>query len=130
MLLTACNSSDTAVKEPHIFPKPGTVVASAQMPVTGDTLNHFTFSIKVVADSQVAKGVYDVDADYGPNFAGGELTLPKGAEAATPYVRQGNEPNSFIIGFRLAGDTTAYDYYQVSSNGSQTEMRYIKAYTF
>ena len=100
------------------------------MPVTDDPLNKFTFTIKVIADSNVQTGVYDVDVDYGPNFAEGQFTMPKGGEDLKPLVRKGDKPNSYIVGFKVAGDTTFYDYFEISSSKSSTKMQYIKAYTF
>lgn len=100
------------------------------MPVTDDALNHFTFSIKVIADSDISDGIYDVDADYGPNFGEGKFAMPKGIEDAKPIIRKGGEPYTFIIGFRLPGDTTFNDYFQVSCSKHSTKMEYIKAYTF
>jgi hypothetical protein len=129
--LAACSGSKKPEEDkPKQFPKPGTVVASAEMPVTDDPLNHFTFSIKVVADSAVASGIYDVDVDYGPNFSEGQLAMPKGGEELKPEVRKGVAPYSFIIGFKVPGDTTFYDYMHVDGNIHKTKMQYIKAYTF
>ncbi len=126
--LFGCNSSNE--DKPAEFPKPGTIVASAVTPVTDDTLNKFIFSIKVIADSNVRSGVYDVDVDYGPNFAEGQFTMPKGGESLKPVIRKNAVANSYIIGFKMAGDTTFYDYFEVSSNKSSTKMQYIKAYSF
>jgi hypothetical protein len=126
-LFVSCNNSSTHAKH---FPKPGAVVASAEMPVTDDPLNKFTFSVKVIADSEVKSGVYDIDVDYGPNFAEGKLTMPKGGEDLQPLIRKSSEPYTYIIGFKVAGDTTFYDYFQVSSSKANTKMEYIKAYTF
>jgi hypothetical protein len=58
------------------------------------------------------------------------VTMPKGAIDATPAIRKGSEPRTFIVGFRTADDTTFHDYFEVSSNGKQTKMRYIKSYSF
>jgi hypothetical protein len=121
------NNGSTTTKA---LPKPGTVIASDEMPVAGDTLNHFKFGIKVVADSLVAKGIYDIDADFGPNFATGQMAMPKGGEDLTPILKRSPAPNTYIIGFRVPGDTTFYEYYEVSSTGSATRMQYIKSYTF
>jgi len=128
----ACNSSndEKTTGNNKQFPKPGTVVAAAEMPVTDDPLNKFTFSVKVIADTNVRSGEYDVDADYGPNFAEGHFTMPKGGEYLVPVIRRDNAPYTYIIGFRLPGDTTFYDYFEVSSNRSSTKMQYVKAYTF
>jgi hypothetical protein len=130
LLLTiiSCAGPDSKSK-PKKFPKPGALVASAEMPVA-DPLNHFTFTVKIYADTAITSGVYDIDAEYGPNFAQGKLTMPKGGEDFVPVIRKGPDTYSYIIGFRAPGDTTFYDYYLVSSNQRTTEMKYIKAYTF
>src|SRR5262249_41844468 len=93
--LASCGDQNSGKDPVKKSPKPGTIVASAEMPVSGDSLNHFIFSIKVVADSNVALGVYDVDADYGPNFAEGQFTMPKGGEDLVPVIRKENA-NRFI----------------------------------
>ncbi len=129
LLASSCGNGKPA-NEQKQFPKPGTVMATAKIPVVGDTLNNFMFSIKVVADSQVTQGTYDVDADFGPNFAEGQFTMPKGGEDFIPAVRKGDRPNTFIVGFKMPKDTTFYDYYEVAGSKGQTEMRYIKAYSF
>ena len=116
--------------KPKIFPKPGTLIIAAEMPVTDDILNHFTFSVKIYADSNISSGVYDVDAEYGPNFAEGKFTMPKGGEDFKPLIHKGPGSYSYIIGFNAPGDTTFYEYYLVSSTLKSTKMEYIKAYTF
>ena len=130
-LLSSCdnNNSGNAQIKKH-FPKPGTTVAEAQIPVTDDALNHFVYSVKVIADSDIAEGVYDVDVDYGPNFAEDKFTMPKGIEDIRPVIRNGGNPNTFIIGFRLPNDTTFNDYFQVEATKHTTKMVYIKAYSF
>ncbi len=112
------------------FPKPGTVVAKAEKKIKEDTLNDSRFQIRVVADSAIENGVYDVDVDYGPNFASGQFTMPKGGEHLVPVIKTGSSPYSFIIGFRLPDDTTFYEYYEVTSNKQSTKMQYINTYSF
>lgn len=130
--LSSCGNNNTSPGEdkPKQFPTPGTIIAQAEMPVTMDTLNHFTFSVKVIADSDVKSGVYDIDADFGPNFAEGQMVMPKGGEHLAPAIRKDTAPYTFIIGFKMEDDTTFYDYYEVKSSLKQTKMRYIKAYSF
>jgi hypothetical protein len=128
-IFSACGSTTTAPPR-ALIPKPGTTVAAADEPVTDDPLNKFTFSVKVIADSNVATGMYDIDADYGPNFAESKMILPKGGEHFAPAVRKGTQPYSYIVGFHIPGDTTFYDYFEVTSDKGQTKMQYIKAYTF
>jgi hypothetical protein len=131
LLFSACgsHSGDPAAK-PKNFPKPGTIVAKAEEHITEDKLNDFTYKIAIVADSNITSGMYDVDVDFGPNFAEGQLAMPKGAEDLRPELRKGTEPYTYIIGFHIAGDTTFYDYYKVSSSRNNTKMEYIKAYSF
>jgi len=131
-LLSSCQNAATGSKGAKAMPLtvPGTVVASMSMPVNEDKLNHFSCSVKVVADSNIAAGVYDVDADYGPNFAEGQLTMPKGAGNFRLVIKSGPVPCSFIIGFKMPDDSTFYDYYEVDCSKTQTRMQYIKAYTF
>ena len=131
--LTACKNSEDGTASstrPKQFPKPGTVVAAAEMPITGDPLNKFIFSVKVIADSNTNSGEYDVDADYGPNFAEWHFTMPKGGAFLVPIIRKGDAPYTYIVGFRLPDDTTFYDYFEVSSGHGATKMQYLKAYTF
>jgi hypothetical protein len=132
-LATACHDSTNPdnheISLPQ-FPKPGYVVAADSMPISEDKLNHFTFAVKVIADSSVTSGVYDVDADFGPNFSTGQFTMPKGCESLQPLLRKGSAPYTFVIGFKVKGDTTFYDYFEVSSNRHATKMQYLKAYTF
>lgn len=130
-LFAACgNNNATNEYSRKQFPKPGTTVASAEMPITEDELNHSIFSVKVIADSDIANGVYDVDADFGPNSGEGKFSMPKGAENLKPIIRKGKEPYTFIIGFRIPGDTAFKDYFQVSCTKKSTKMEYINAYTF
>lgn len=129
LLLASCTGNNPAESKKQ-FPKPGTVVAEAAMPITEDALNHATFSVKVVADSDITSGVYDVDADFGPNFGEGKFTMPKGAEDAKPVIKKGAEPYTLVIGFRMPGDTTFYEYFEVASSKNNTRMQYIRTYTF
>jgi hypothetical protein len=131
LLIFGCFRSETNKNDkPSQFPKPGTIISTAEMPVTEDPLNHFTFSIKITADSNITAGVYDVEAAYGPNTAQGKFSMPKGGEYFKPLIRKGNGPYTYIIGFRAPGDTTFYDYFEVSSSRSATKMQYIKAYNY
>ena len=128
-MLYSCNNKAGENKQKK-FPKPGVTVAEAQMPIAEDAINHSVFAVKVIADSDIATGVYDVDADFGANFAETKFDMPKGAEDATPVIRKGDAPYTYIIGFKIAGDTTFYDYVQVSCTRNRTKMEYIKVYSF
>lgn len=125
--VSACNNNDdTSIKT---FPAPGTVMASDKMPVQGDTLNHFELSVKVVADSEIERGVYDVNVAAGPNSATGKFMMPKNGEHLRPVLRKGPEVNTFVVGFKVKGDTTFYDYYQVKYEKQYIKMDYLKSYT-
>ncbi len=131
LLLAACSNNSTISEQGQKqFPKPGTTVAEAQMPITEDALNHAVFSVKVIADSDITGGVYDVDADFGPNFGEGKFTMPKGGEDLKPIIRKGSDRYTFIIGFRLPNDTAFKSYFRVSCTKSSTKMEYTNAYTF
>ena len=131
VLFTACkNGGGKETYKPKDFPKPGTVVAKDEMPIVEDKLNNFKFAIRVVADSAVTSGVYDVDVDYQSYNPEGQFTMPKGLENVKPILRRGSEPYTYIIGFKVAGDTTFYDYFQVSAVQNQVKMTYIRSYTF
>ncbi len=128
-LLTIGCSNETPVETEKI-PVPGTIIAEMSEPVTDDTLNSFVYTIRVIADSNVKSGVYDIEAEYGPNFATSKLTMPGSKGSLIPVIRKGPEPYSHIIGFRLPDDTTFNEYYLVVSSKSSTKMRYLKSYTF
>ena len=131
VLLTACkNGGGKETYKPKDFPKPGTVVAKDEMPIVEDKLNNFKFAIRVVADSAIAGGVYDVDVDYQSYSPEGQFTMPKGLENIKPILRRGSERYTYIIGFKVAGDTAFYDYFQVSAVQNQVKMTYIRSYTF
>lgn len=109
---------------------PGTVIASQSMPIAEDQLNHSDFTVTIKATERSLKGTYRIDAAYGNNTAQSEFTMPRGGEQLKPVMRKGEEPYTFIIGFRQEGDETFYDYYQVSANRGMMEMKYLKAYSF
>lgn len=109
---------------------PGTVIAEVKEQITEDTLNDFTFSLRVTADSNVTAGVYDVEVKFANNFATNAFTMPKGIEDVVPTIRKGNTKYSYIAGFQLAGDTTFYDYFEISASFDAIRMKYIKSYSF
>ncbi len=128
LFIAACSGS--AQKDTYVFPAPGTVIDSAEMPVTTDALNDFTFYVVIRADSDVAKGIYDVTATHGVNTAEGKFTMPKGAEKFKPAIRKGTNSETFIIGFYAPKDTTFYDYFEVTGQKLNIGMKYLKSYTF
>jgi hypothetical protein len=109
---------------------PGTVIDSFSVPVKEDTLNNSVFTVKIVADSAIDKGVYIADVTFGNNTAQGKFTMPKGIEHVAPVLRYGNAPYTGIVGFILQKDTTFYDYFEISCNKQNTRMGYINSYTF
>ncbi len=112
------------------MPAPGTFITADSMPVTEDKLNKFMFAVSIVADSDIADGVYDVNAHYEYHDADGKFTMPKEIKSARPLIRTGKDPYTYVIGFKIAGDTTFYDYFEVRATESSIRMEYLKAYTF
>jgi hypothetical protein len=129
-LLGACDTTDGNSSSNWLPPAPGKVIDSLSEPVTDDTLNKFTATIKIVADSNVASGVYEIETEFGPNLAINKFSLPKGMTNGTPKLKKTNEKHTYIIGFLLPDDTTFYDYYQVSFDKQTTKMQYIKSYYY
>ncbi len=127
-LFGACDTTDGNASSNWLPPAPGKVIDSLSEPVTDDTLNNFTATIKIVADSNVAGGVYEIETEFGPNLAINKFSLPKGMTNGTPKLKKTNEKHTYIIGFLLPDDTTFYDYYQVSFDKQTTKMQYIKSY--
>lgn len=131
ILLASCGGNDTGTAVAYkTMPIPGTEIAKAETQAGEDTLNHFKFSVRIVADSQIEKGVYDVLTTFGPNKADGAFTMPKGGEHFIPVIRKGGAPATFIIGFHVPKDTTFYDYYLVSATTASTKMLYMNSYSF
>ena len=129
LLVAACGSgpAESSQKE---FPAPGTVVDSMAMPILIDSLNDFSFSVSVIADSNIKSGIYDVHAAYGHNEATGLFTMPKGAEHYKPVIRKAAAPYTYIVGFHAPKDTTFYEYFEVTGKKTTIGMKYIRAYTF
>lgn len=105
-------------------------MACDSMRVTNDPLNHFYFSVKVVANEASKYGTYTIKASYGPNDATSQFTMPKGGEHFLPVIQKGTEPYTYIVGFHYENNKTFYDYYQVSAQRGQIAMKYLKAYSF
>lgn len=128
ILAIGCNGGSSA--DSYVFPKAGTVIDTASMPITNDNLNDFNFELTITADSNISKGIYDIRAAYGPSVAEGSFTMPKGAERYKPIIKKGTEPYTYIIGFRVPKDTAFYDYFEVAGKKTSIGMKYLKAYTF
>ena len=111
-------------------PKPGSVLESQEMPITEDSLNNSKFSVSIIADSQIEKGIYAVTAIWGNNKAESKFTMPKGGESLKPLLRKANKPNAFIIGFKAGKDTTFNEYFEVSGVKGTIKMFYTKSYSF
>jgi hypothetical protein len=133
IFVTACHSgSSQAATESNSYTPPaaGTIVAADSMAVTSDPLNHFSFSVKVVATQYSKTGTYDVVAAWGPDVARATFTMPQGAGNLKPILQKGKDPNTYIIGFHYGNDKKFYDYYQISDTNGQIEMKYTKGYSF
>jgi hypothetical protein len=109
---------------------PGTVLAADSMAIP-DPLNELYFSVRILANEQSQNGIYDVVVRYGYNDAATQITLPRGADKPLrPALKKGSEPFTYIIGFYHGEDPAFNDYFLVSAGKGQTEMRYIKTYSF
>jgi hypothetical protein len=129
--ITSCKSGQRSANVTIVTNvAPGTVIDSFNEPVTEDKLNHFNYTVKIIADSAVDKGIYIAEAAYGPNVARGKFTMPKGMEQAKPILKKCAFGHCNIVGFRLDGDTTFYDYFEINSTKTETGMRYINSYSF
>ncbi len=129
-LFTACGPNGGNTSTNWQPPAPGTVIDSLSESVTDDTLNKFTATIKIVADSNAANGVYEIETEFGPNLAINKFSLPKGMTNGTPKLKKTSEKHTYIIGFLLPDDTSFYDYYQISFDKQTTKMQYIKSYYY
>jgi hypothetical protein len=110
--------------------KAGVLMAADSMRVP-DPLNEYYFSVKVTSTEESDSGKYEVRVVYGNNNAKTDIILPRGsAETLTPALRAGEEPFSYIIGFRAGEDTAFHDYVLIRANKGKTEMKYMKAYSF
>ncbi|MDR3681354.1 MAG: hypothetical protein P4L41_15415 [Flavipsychrobacter sp.] len=112
-------------------PPPGHIVAADSVKVKDDP-NNFTYKVTVkTGDNTASYGVYDVVAEWGPNTAESQFTMPRGGEKLKPLIKKGTEPYTYIIGFHYGDDKkTFYDYYQVTGTKGMVEAKYIKAYSF
>lgn len=132
LLLASCqsNSSKQATETTYTPPAAGTVVLADSLPVEGE-LNHFMFSVKVIANANSAGyGEYDVVAFVGPNEGDGQFQMPKGGKNLKPLLRTDKKNMSYTIGFHHGTDTAFYDYYQVKYTPKGIEMQYLKGYSF
>ena len=126
---TTTESEQTDEAEDFTPPAPGTIVASASMPVKDD-LNEFSFKVIIVANEYTKKGTYTIKASYGPNDGESMFTLPRGAAHLKPAIKRG-EGYTYIVGFMH--DDKFYDYYEVKAIQQNMtvniSIKNIKAYT-
>lgn len=132
-VFAACNNN----KDTYVPPQPGVVVDSMAMPAEGG--GKAIFAVAIVVDSdKIRPGLYDVRALYDTLRAEGKFSMPKGGEKYKPEVRKGKDPFQFIVGFRVPGDTTFYEYFEAvaqrSKEGNERHttigMKYLKSYSF
>lgn len=114
----------------NTLPAPGTIVATASVPISDDTLNRRSFSVSVSADSAIANGTYDIVAIYGYDTANGMMTMPRGLTDYKVVIQKGKDSHSWVIGFVQQGDTTFNDYLEVTGMRNTISMHYLKSYTF
>ena len=108
-------------------PSAGTVVAADSIKIP-DPLNELYFGVSIVATEYSFRGTYAIKAHYGANDAASEITFPHSTEKLTPALRAGDEPFSYIVGFKIVDGDTFYDYFLVKAQKEQMEMKYLKAY--
>ena len=133
LLIVACSSKQSGHsghKDNNNYAPPpaGKVIASESQPITNDPLNHFNFIVKVITTEYSNYGTYTVEADWGPDNATNQFTMPRGGEHLKPVLKKGSEPYTYIVGFYY--NNKFYDYYQVKGAKNNIEMKYIKAYSF
>jgi len=133
ILLLGCSQSRPEKKEMPVIksdaPVANTVVASDSMRIP-DNLNELYFSIEVIAGPQSNKGVYEVLVNYGHNDASGQVIMPEAETLIIPEVKRDTQRFAYIIGFHYGSDTSFKDYFLVKADKGQTEMKYLKAYSF
>lgn len=120
------------VHEEEIKPlPPGTVLLADSMRIS-DALNERYFCVKLVANEYTRRGTYDVQILYGENDAMTQITFPRGGtERIIPEMKKGEEPYSYIIGFRYGHkDPLFYEYYWVKGAEGKIETKYLKSYSF
>lgn len=136
LLLFSCGSNESPnstsskleVNETGVGgPAAGTIIAADSMEIP-DPLNRQYFAVSIVATEYSFRGTYAINAHYGPNDAASEITLPRSTQKLTPALRAGDEPFSYIVGFKIDEDDTFYDYFLVKAQKGQMEMKYLKAY--
>lgn len=118
-----------AEAENSSVPAPNTVVASDRQRIP-DPLNEQYCSVEVIATERSDKGVYEVLVSYGHNEASSAFTMPDAEPPLIPEIRRDTIAFSYIIGFRHGTDTSFHPYFLVRAKKNQTEMKYIKAYSF
>ncbi len=129
LVLAGCSAKNPVTQNNKPLPT-GTIVAIDSMPVVEDELNHFYFSVAIKTNEQTSDGRYDVDIAYGPSTGVSAFKMPKGCENVRPVMRQGTEPYTYIIGFKMPNDTVFHEYYSVSGSRGRIEVKPIKGYTF
>jgi hypothetical protein len=128
-IMCACgNGSNTG--KPAALPAPGTVVATAAIPISDDSLNKRSFSVTIAADSAIANGTYSIVAIYGFDTARGMMTMPHGLNDYKIVIKKGNDSHTWLVGFLQPDDTTFNDYLEVTGMRNTITMHYLKSYTF
>ncbi|MBS1776996.1 MAG: hypothetical protein JSS64_12025 [Bacteroidetes bacterium] len=123
-ILMSCNNPSSKPPQSLILPESQLLITdSFRIP---DQLNTQYFSVTITPKGDNNHGIYQVNVKYGNNDAATEITMPQ--SDLLPILRQ-TYNHSFLIGFKT-GDTTFYPYFLITAERGQTEMKYIKAYSF
>ncbi|MBS1781501.1 MAG: hypothetical protein JSS78_00370 [Bacteroidetes bacterium] len=124
ILLMSCSNKPQKPPQSLTLPEINLIIAdSIHIP---DKLNTIFFSVTITPKGKNNQGIYQVIVKYGNNDAATEITMPQ--PDLQPILRKSYN-QSFLIGFN-AGDTTFYPYFLITAERGQTEMKYIKSYSF
>lgn len=121
--------------------KKGSVVIAADTVLSGDSilveqLNHFYFSVYVIANGNSDMGEYKIRGVWGNNKGETQLKMPEGLEYVKPILKKLPDDKSkpqlhqFMLGFKTKDDTSFHEYYLISGDHGDIKMKYVKAYVF
>lgn len=126
--MAACSNNRPENAAAKATSEAGILVAADSIRID-DPLNELYFSVRLETTEQTDSGRYKVIAAWGYNEGQTDLVLPEGLENASPDVRR-DSGYAFVVGFRTKEDTSFHDYFRITSNQGNLEMKYLKAYYF
>jgi len=142
-ILFSCKSNPSQQKTINktVASKHGSVAVAADTVLFGDSilvdqLNHFYFSVYVIANGNSDMGEYKIRGMWGINKGETLLKMPEGLEHAQPVLRRISDDKSqpklhqFMLGFKTKDDTSFHEYYLITGDHGEIKMKYVKAYVF